>query len=194
MSDRLAWLARWCPECRAAPGSRCGRWRRGRGSRSRFEPLRHLHVARGWLERSCPTCKAEPGAGCVTPTGRPATRVHSARLRPARWQLVWRPAIWEELERRGTTLAVVPFSGSAGSGGRTDTITLLRSDGEELVVVERWTSRDELCHALEAPLWERLGSFTGQPMVRGEVIWNADDRSVLIRGRRGDAPFEELAE
>jgi hypothetical protein len=107
---------------------------------------------------------------------------------------VWRPAIWQELERRGASLAVVPFYGRAGTGGRTDTITLLRLEGEELVVVERWTSRDELCRALEAPLWERFGSFAGQPMVRGEVVWTADDRSVLIRGRRGDRPFEEQSE
>jgi hypothetical protein len=50
------------------------------------------------------------------------------------------------------------------------------------------------CHALEAPIWERFGSFAGQPMVRGEVVWMADDRSVLIRGRRSDRPFEELSE
>jgi hypothetical protein len=194
MSDRRAWLTQWCPECRAAPGARCGLWRWGRKGPGRLEPLAHLHIARGWLERACPTCQAEPGEACFTPTGRAAARVHSARLRPGRWELVWRPAIWEELVRRGASLAVVPFCGRAGIGGRTDTITLLREDVDELAVVERWTSRDELCHALEAPLWERFGSFAGQPMVRGEVIWTVDDCSVVIRGRRGDRPFEELSE
>ena len=24
MSDRVAWLEQWCPECHAAPGRRCG--------------------------------------------------------------------------------------------------------------------------------------------------------------------------
>jgi hypothetical protein len=65
-------------------------------------------------------------------------------LRPARSELVWRPAIWEELALRGASLAVVPFYGRAGIGGRTDTITLLRLEGDVLVVVERWSSRDEL--------------------------------------------------
>jgi hypothetical protein len=106
---------------------------------------------------------------------------------------VWRPAVWEELDRRGATVAIVPFSGRAGSGGRTDTIKLLRSAGEELVDVERWTSRDELCYALAAPVWDRFGTFVGHPQIRGEVVWTADNRCVAIRGRRGERPFEELA-
>jgi hypothetical protein len=101
-------------------------------------------------------------------------------------------AVWEELERRGATVAIVPFSGRAGRGGRTDTMTLLRSDGAKLLEVERWSSRDELCYALEAPVWDRFGTFVGQPHVRGEVVWFAEDRSVLIRGKRGEASFEEL--
>ena len=96
--------------------------------------------------------------------------------------------MWEELGRRGATVATVPFWGRAGRGGHTDTITLLRLAGE----VERWTGRDELCHALEAPVWERFGTFVGHPLVSGEVIWTAADRSVVIRGSRGERPFEEL--
>ena len=61
MSDRLAWLEQWCPECHAAPGARCTRWRSGRGGRSRAVVVPHIHVARGWFERSCPTCKAAAG-------------------------------------------------------------------------------------------------------------------------------------
>jgi hypothetical protein len=41
-------------------------------------------VARGWRERSCPTCKAWPGEPCRTPSGRAASQVHTARLRPGR--------------------------------------------------------------------------------------------------------------
>lgn len=195
MSDRSAWLAQWCPECHAAPGGRCGRWLWGRrGTRGRVVPIAHLHVARGWLERPCPTCKAVAGERCSTPTGRPASRVHTARLRPARRELLWRPAVWEELERRGATVALVPFWGRAGSGGRTDTIKLLRFESGELLDVERWTSRDELCHALEAPVWERFGTFVGHPLIRGEVLWSAEDRIVVISGRRGDRRFEEIVE
>jgi hypothetical protein len=102
--------------------------------------------------------------------------------------------VWEELERRGATVAVVPFWGRAGSGGRTDTTKLLRLEGGELLDVERWTYRDELCHALEAPVWERLGTFVGHPLIRGEVIWSAEDRTVVISGRRGDRRFEEIVE
>lgn len=195
MSDRSAWLAQWCPECHAAPGGRCGRWLWGRrGTRGRVVPIAHLHVARGWLERPCPTCKAVAGERCSTPTGRPASRVHTARLRPARRELLWRPAVWEELERRGATVALVLFWGRAGSGGRTDTIKLLRFESGELLDVERWTSRDELCHALEAPVWERFGTFVGHPLIRGEVLWSAEDRIVVISGRRGDRRFEEIVE
>lgn len=89
-------------------------------------------------------------------------------------------------------MAIVPFSGRAGRGGQTDTITLLRLEGEKPVEVERWTSRDELCNALEAPIWDRFGTFVGQPLVSGEVIWTADGRDVAIRGTRGGRPFEEI--
>jgi hypothetical protein len=117
LNDRSEWLEHWYPEYHAAPGARCGRWLWGqRGTRGRVVPIAHLHVARGWLERPCPTCKAVAGERCSTPTGREASRVHTARLRRARRELVWRPAVWEELERRGAarrgaSVALVPFSG-----------------------------------------------------------------------------------
>ena len=75
--------------------------------------------------------------------------------------------------------------------GRTATITLSRIEGDELVDVERWSSRDELAYALEAPVWDRFGVFAGQPLIRGEVIWTVEDRSVVIVGTRGDERFEE---
>ena len=100
--------------------------------------------------------------------------------------------MWEELERRGATVAVVPFWGRAGHGGRTERIDLLRVECGRLVEVERWTSRDELRYALEAPVWERFGTFAGLSLTRGEVIWTAADRLVLIRGRRGEREFEEF--
>jgi hypothetical protein len=193
MSDRAAWLEQRCPECRAAPGARCSRWRWGAGVNGRAVPSAHLHVARGWFERRCLTCKAPPGERCVTPTGREAARVHVARLRPTRGELVWRRAVWEELERRGATVAIVPFSGRSGRSGCADAIKLLQSVGEGLVDVERWTSRDERCYALAAPVWDRFGTFIGHPQVRGEVVWTAENRCVVIRGRRGERRFEELA-
>jgi hypothetical protein len=115
-----------------------------------------------------------------------------ARLRPGQRELLSGEPVWQELESRGATIATVPFSGRAGRGGRTDRIVLARFDRDELVDVERWTGRDELCHALEAPIWDRFGSFAGQPLIAGTVIWTAADRRVVIEGRRGDKRFEEL--
>jgi hypothetical protein len=158
MSDRCEWLSERCPECRAAPGTRCRR------SWLNKAPLAvRLHVARGWRQRSCPTCKACSGESCRTPSGREASRVHAARLRPGRAELLWGSPVWEELKQRGATVAVVPFSGRAGQGGTTATITLSRIEHDELVAIERWSSRNELTYALEAPVWDRFGLFAGQP-------------------------------
>jgi hypothetical protein len=194
MSDRLAWLKQSCPYCGAGPGARCQEWRyaRRRHAVGHRAPALRLHIGRGWLERPCPTCKASSGEGCRTPSGRPASTVHTGRLRPARWELVSRSDVWETLELRGATSARVPFFGQAGRGGHTDVIRLYRLDGEALVEVERWTGRDELCYALEAPVWDRFGSFAGHPLVHGEVLWTADDRQVWIIGHRGNRSFEEL--
>jgi len=100
--------------------------------------------------------------------------------------------VWAELEQRGATIATVPFSGRAGRGGSVDRIILSRVQGDELVDVERWTGRDELCYALEAPMWDRFGSFAGQPQIAGVVVWTAPDCRVVMEGRRGAEPFEEL--
>lgn len=128
----------------------------------------------------------------MTPSGRPACRIHAARLRPGRYELLNRDHVWADLERRDASIAVVPFSGRAGRGGCTEAIRLSRIREGELIDVERWTSRDELMYALEAPVWDRYGSFAGQPWIRGDVIWTLEDRRVVIAGTRGDARFEEV--
>ena len=178
MSDRRAWLDERCRECRAAPGTRCRRdpWRR-------VPPATRMHVARGWRERSCPTCKASAGDPCRTPSGREASQVHSARLRPGRADLLWGATVWEELEQRGATMAVGPFSGRSGRGGSTATITLSRVGGEGLVDVERWSSRDELAYALE----RRCGIGSGRsPGSRSSAArsWAGENRTVVIVNRR----------
>lgn len=187
MSDRALWLEEWCPTCRAAPGSRCCL-----PYHRKTRPPAGLHAARGWRARPCPTCKAAAGEQCRTPSGREASRIHEARLRPGRHELFSVEGVWQELEARGATVATVAFSGRAGRGGRTKRIVLSRLDRDEVVDVERWTGRDELCYALEAPIWDRFGSFAGQPLIAGTVIWMAADRRVVIEGRRGDKGFEEL--
>jgi hypothetical protein len=192
VSDRRAWLDERCPSCGAAPGARCCDWRWGpRARAARSTPLPHLHIARGWLERSCPTCTAPPGECCATPSGGIASRVHTARLRPGRFELVGGNEVWDELERRDASIAVVPFWGRAGRGGETERIRLSHVVGDELVDVEVWTGRDELTYTLEAPVWDRYGTFAGQPAIRGDVIWTVSDRRVVIVGRRGDIRFEE---
>ena len=58
-------------------------------------------------------------------------------MRAGRFELIYRDDVWGELERRGATVAMVPFSDRAGHGGTVGTITLSRVDGGELVEVER---------------------------------------------------------
>lgn len=118
-------------------------------------------------------------------------RIHAARLRPAPNELIGRQEVWAELVRRGVTIATVTFAGRGGAGGHTDRIALLAPDGDGLCELELWTSRDELCLALEAPVWARFGSFAGYPQVRGEVIWLAEHRVVNIVATRGEHAFEE---
>jgi hypothetical protein len=187
VSDRALWLDEWCPTCRAAPGARC-RLPYYRKTR----PPTGLHVARGWRARPCPRCKAPAGEACRTPSGREALSTHEARLRLGHHELLRGEAVWQELEACGATIATVPFSGWAGHGGRIEGIALSRLDGDELVDVERWSVRDELRHALEAPIWDRFGSFAGQPRIFGLVVWTAADRRVVIVGRRGNVRFEEI--
>lgn len=188
MSNRAAWLEEWCPDCWASPDARC---RERYSARRHPRPSARLHVARGWRTRGCPTCKALPGQACRSPSGRESARPHAARQRPGRHELLTRQHIWDELDRRGATIAVAPFSGRAGRGGNVGTIVLSRVAGGELIDVERWTSRDELAYALEGPVWDRYGTFAGQPWIRASVIWTVEDRRVVIEGECGGIAFEE---
>jgi hypothetical protein len=158
----------------------------------RSTPVPRLHVARGWRERVCPTCKVRAGEDCTTPSGRVAAHIHEARLPPGKHEMLRREDVWEELKQRGASIAVVPFWGRAGRGGETERIQLSRVDGDELVDVERWTGRDELTYALEAPVWDRYGTFAGHPPIRGTVIWSVEHRVVEISGKRGGRHFEEI--
>lgn len=178
VSDRALWLEERCPTCRAAPGARC----RMSSLRRTIQPTR-LHVTRGWRERPCSTCKSLPGDSCRTPSGRQASHTHEARLRPGRHELVLDESVWQAIEARGDG-RFGSVRRPCGRGGRVDRIVLSRLVGGELVDVERRTDRDELCYALEAPVWDRFGSFAGQPQIAGTVVWTRADRRVVIEGRR----------
>ena len=192
MSDRLAWLEEWCPQCRAAPGRRCGEHRfKLDPSAARFLPSLGLHVARGWSGRACPTCRAAAGARCRTPTGREASRIHLARLRPARSEL-FGVAVWEALERQEVATAAVSFSGRSGRGGEIELVRYSRREGQVLVELDCWVPRDELAFALEAPVWDRFGTFAGHPLIRGVVTWDSESRLVVVSGSRGGERFEEI--
>ncbi|HTU94418.1 MAG TPA: hypothetical protein VMF14_01175 [Solirubrobacteraceae bacterium] len=129
----------------------------------------------------------------MTPSGRETARIHAARLHPGLGELFLAGDVWAELGRRGASIARVPFAGRAGRGGQTSPIELLRADdvGGGLSEVELWSSWDELCFALESPVWARFGTFVGQPQITGEVVWFGDEREVELIATRGGRRFEE---
>jgi endogenous inhibitor of DNA gyrase (YacG/DUF329 family) len=154
-------------------------------SRYRGKPTRWLHGA-----RSCPTCKAQPGELCKTPRGRRAGRPHTARLAPARRELLGDQQVWEELEQWGASVALVGFCGGGGNRGSISAVTLENQDGEQLA---RWSSGEgELPEALAAPIWGRYALFRGQPRITGLLIWDARARSIQVAGQRGAQKFDEI--
>lgn len=186
MSDRSAWLEEWCPTCRAAPGTRC----RSPLLRQTRPPTR-LHVSRGWRVRRCPTFRAFAGEPCTTPSGREASAPHASRLRSSRGELLLADAVFAELDRLGAVGAVVPFGGRASAGGHVGRMVLTLLDDAERVDTELGWAHEELAFAVAAPLWDRFGSFAGQPRITGAVKWETANRRVLISGRRGEKRFEE---
>jgi hypothetical protein len=184
--DRRLWLAERCPSCKAAAGARCHE----RFSARRAPPARlSLHAARGWRQRSCPVCKATPGEPCLTPRGRPAPAPHTARVGPARGELVSLEDVWRALERAGAEIALVRFSGGGGRRGTVESVSI-EAGGRELA---RWlqAGESELAGALAAPVWGRYGSFRGQPSIRATLAWSVAERSVVLAGTRGVERFEQ---
>jgi hypothetical protein len=126
----------------------------------------------------------------VTPSGKRAARIHTARLYAARYELASHQAVWAELEQRKVAAAVVSFTGHAGRGGQADVPDVVDAAGERLRLPWQWAT-EELTHALQAPIWGRFGTFNGLPETRGELVWAVGSRQLLVRGRRGDTTFEE---
>ena len=99
--------------------------------------------------------------------------------------------MFAELDRLGAVGATVPFGGRAGAGGHVGRVALSRLVEGEVVESELGWAREELAFAVAAPVWDRFGSFAGQPRVMGTVRWDTASRAVSISGRRGDQRFEE---
>ncbi len=101
---------------------------------------------------------------------------------------------WEELERRGANLAVVPFTGSRRAGAGFGPVRLEYLTNRELTNIETWSeqrSGDPLIEALKAPVIGRFASFFGQPTICGTLSWVLAERCVTITGKRGQESFEE---
>ena len=98
--------------------------------------------------------------------------------------------MWEELERWEAASALVRFSGGGGSQGSIAAVTLEDAKGRELA---RWSSGEgELPEALAAPIWARYALFRGHPRISGLLMWDVQERQVVIAGERGGEKFEEL--
>ena len=96
----------------------------------------------------------------------------------------------EELERWEAATALVRFSGGGGSQGSIAAVTLEDAKKRELA---RWRSGEgELPEALAAPIWARYALFRGHPRISGLLMWDAQERQVVIAGERGGQKFEEL--
>ena len=140
--------------------------------------------------RSCPTCKARPGELCRTPSGRRASRPHTARVHPGRRELLADDQVWEELERWEAAVALVRFSGGAGNQGGIAAVTL---EDAKKCEVARWRGGEgELPEALAAPVWGRYALFRSHPRISGLLMWDAPARQVVLAGERGGRKFEEL--
>jgi hypothetical protein len=98
--------------------------------------------------------------------------------------------VWEELERWKAATAFVRFSGGGGSRGSIGAVTL--EDSEKRVLARWGVGEGELPEALAAPIWARYALFRGHPRITGLVMWDVQERHVLVAGERGDRKFEEV--
>jgi hypothetical protein len=111
-----------------------------------------------------------------------------------------RTQVFAELASRGADRALVEFSGGNDEGGP-DSISLCR--GEALVcTLSVWPSERDattenkvdawLADALSDPVFEAYGTFAGDFDVTGEVIWDAEAKTVqMIRDERSDYEHSE---
>jgi len=102
---------------------------------------------------------------------------------PVSAKLLSRESVSESSAGAAWAVAVIAFSGRAGKGGSIGAITVSRVDDQRLVPVGRWRWPDRLVDALAAPVWDRYGTFAGQPAIRGTVTWTVAGHRIVIASR-----------
>lgn len=88
--------------------------------------------------------------------------------------------VFEMLEKLNIAQVIVEFSGGDDEGG-TDNIIAENNEGHPVTFTE---NEDKLVEALQLPIYERYGSFTNQPFVNGELIWDTKNKSLTVKGRQ----------
>ena len=110
-----------------------------------------------------------------------------------------RAEVFAELEARGADRALVMFSGGNDEGGP-DSIALHKGE-EDIGTLHTWEGEGDtatakadaqLADALSDPVFEAYGTFAGDFDVTGEVIWDAEAKTVqMIRDERSDYEHSE---
>jgi hypothetical protein len=108
-----------------------------------------------------------------------------------------RAGVFAALARLDTDRAVVEFSGGNDEGGP-DTITLFNGEETVRTLPTWWQAGDAdedliaLADAVSDPVFEAYGTFAGDFDVTGEVIWDAQTKTVqMIRDERSEYEHSE---
>lgn len=97
-----------------------------------------------------------------------------------------RDAVWKALEILQVRRVTVAFSGGNDEGGAEEVLlefldgtTRDVREGVHVLPAKDWhKAAAELADALELPVYDRFGSFNGEPCVEGTVTWDVATRKV----------------
>jgi hypothetical protein len=128
-----------------------------------------------------------------------------------------RDEVFEEMARRGASLAELAFSGG-GDSGQVEGVRLFDDNDQDLGTVDapllvganvptyakeesklRPATQKELddyrfIEGLGGPVWEEYGSFAGEFYVEGKVHWSLNPRRVSMKGTQTVEHYEEFDE